>query len=340
MRFSRFVLTAAAAGLAAWTAAAAQQESTAEPETKAEEPRLSDVERAVDEILEEAQPGETATEADPAEETPAPVAEPVAPPPAEPAQPEPQAPAGPPPPLTREQAAQLDSAVARGRLLIAVAQAGLISTQDMLSRVADPEAAGIAGWIAEPAGNAMAVTYYAQGEDGPAAVYRASVLGGRVTSRELFLTGTRPPLTRLQARMAAARAATEGVEQRACSDRPFNVFVVPPASADAPIDVYRFTAQNQRGRFPLGGHFKSTVEADGGVSATRGFTNGCLDLEADEVPAGQQPRPIAVTHLLDPLPTEIHVFMALWTGRPLIVAAGDPQRLWLVTGERIAEIRP
>ena len=309
MRFSRFFLTATVAGLAAWTAAAAQENSSAQPEAKSERPAAE---------------AEAAPQPAPATPPPAVAA------PARPAQPQ---------PLTRAQMAELDQAVQRGRLLIAIARAGLISTHDMLSRVPDPAAAGIAGWIAEPQGNSVAVTYYAQGDDGPVAVYRGTVLGGRVTAREVFLTGTRPPLSPLQARMAAAREATDAGEQRPCTDQPFNVFVVPPAAAGAPIDVYRFTAPNQRGRFPLGGHFRSTVEADGTVSGARGFTNACIDLQVEDVPAGQQPRPIAVVHLLDPLPTEIHVFMALWTGRPLVVAADDPQRLWLVTGDRIAEIR-
>ncbi len=41
---------------------------------------------------------------------------------------------------------------------------------------------------------------------------------------------------------------------------------------------------------------------------------------------------------MDPLPTEIHVFLSILTGRPLVVVADDPQRLFQVTGEGIAEI--
>ena len=59
-----------------------------------------------------------------------------------------------------------------------------------------------------------------------------------------------------------------------------------------------------------------------------------------EVAAGTPPRPLAVTHLMDPLPTEIHVFLSVLAGRPLVVVADDPQRLFAVTGEGIAEIPP
>ena len=41
---------------------------------------------------------------------------------------------------------------------------------------------------------------------------------------------------------------------------------------------------------------------------------------------------------MDPLPTEIHVFLSIWTQRPLVVVAGDPQRLFQVTAEGIAEV--
>ena len=370
MRFSKWLLTAAAAALAAFAAAAQDSPAPAEQppaEAKAEpSPGLSDLEETVNQLLREESElaGETrpteqsqpeATEApaetlpEPAEPEPqaarpAPVQPPAPPEPAAaaPSQPAASAAEGPAPPLTREQIATLDRTTERGRLLVAIAGAGFVATQDLLTRISDPNGAGISGWIAERAGNSMLVTFYA--DDGeaeaaaPRAVYRATVLGGRVTSREIFLGADRPALNPIQSRMAAARAATENAELRACTDQPFNVFVVPPASAGAPVDVYRLSAPAQRGRFPLGGHYRSTVAADGAVES-RGFTNACVDLEALATPEGQQPRPIGVTHLLDPLPTEIHLLLAQTIGRPLLVVTGEPQRVWLVTGDRIAEVR-
>jgi hypothetical protein len=251
----------------------------------------------------------------------------------------PQTPPRPAPPLTRAERAEVDRIAERGRLLIAIARAGILATQDMLTRVSDPDAAGIDGWIAEPEGNAVTVTFYAEGEAGPAAVYRATVLGPRVVSRETHITGERPPLTPLQARMAAARAATEALDNEACTPQPFNVLVVPPAAADGPIDVYQTSAPAQRGVFPLGGHFRSTVAADGSIADSRRFANSCVDIEASVPAAGEQPRPIGVTHLLDPMPTEMHVFLSQLMGRPILVATGEPSRIWLVTGERIVEVR-
>ncbi len=144
----------------------------------------------------------------------------------------------------------MDAAVARGRTLGAIARAGQVGTQDMLARIPDPDAAGISGWIAEPEGNGVTVYFYALGADGaaPAMVYRGSVLGGRVLSRETYLTGERPPLPPLEARMAAARHIAEGQDHRACGADEFNYFVVPPTTPDGPIDVYQISPQSQRGR--------------------------------------------------------------------------------------------
>lgn len=325
MRLPKLLLTATAAGLAV-CAAGAQNQPAEEP--KAEERQgLSDIEETVTGLQDE-------TQAQPQPETPPPAEAPR--PPAAPAS---EAAAGPAPPLTQAEIAELGQTVERGRLLIAIARAGLIATQDMLSRVPDPAGAGIAGWLAEPEGNGMAVTFYGDGAEGPMAVFRATVLGTRVTSRQVFLVGDRPALNPVQARMAAARATAATLEQRPCAGDQFNYLIVPAASADAPVEIYRMTPQTERRRFPLGGHFKATVAADGSVSENRGFANSCMNLEAPPVATGQQPRPLAVTHLLDPMPTEIHMFAAQMTGRPLMVVTGEPQRVWLVTNERIAEVR-
>ena len=348
MRFPIWLLTAVAAAATSAVAVAAQ-ETTPPAETKAEpNQRLQDIEQAVDQALQEEQqqPAESTaqTEAEARTEAPAETPEPEAQPEASPVPPAtPPAtatPSGPPPPLTREQIATLDRTVARGRLLVAIARSGLVASQDMLTRISDPGGAGISGWIAEPAGNAMLVTFYAlgEGEAAPKAVYRATVLGGRVTSREIHLGADRPDLSPIQARMARARAASDSDELRACTSQPFNVLVVPPAAAGAAIDVYRVSAQAERGRLPAGGHFRSTVASDGTVE-THAFASTCAMLDVPPPVQGQPPRPIGLTHLADPLPTEMHMLLAQSAGRPLLVVAGDPQRLWIVTGEGIAEIR-
>ena len=53
---------------------------------------------------------------------------------------------------------------------------------------------------------------------------------------------------------------------------------------------------------------------------------------------GRQPESLFITHLLDPLPTEIHVFMSTWTGFPVGVSTPDSDRVWMIENERIRVI--
>ncbi|HEV7659968.1 MAG TPA: hypothetical protein VGO55_09000 [Allosphingosinicella sp.] len=327
MRLAPLFLTASAAALLAVNALAQEAAPPAEN-------GLSGLANTVESLQDEPRPEAQPPAPEPAP-TPPPAAEPV-PAPSPPPRP---VLSGPPQPLSRAELAALDAAVQRGRLLGLIDRSGRFATQDMLSRISDPNAAGIAGWIAEPEGNGVAVTFYADSDAGPVIVYRVTILGGRIVSRDVHIAAAaRPPLNPIQARMAAARAATARLENRPCAGEDFNVFVVPPASADGPIDVYQISPQTRRGFYFLGGHFKTSIAADGSVAATRSFTNACLETAAAEPAAGARPAPIAVTHLLDPLPQEIHVFLSIWTGHPLVVVAGDPQRLFAVTPDRIAEV--
>ena len=243
--------------------------------------------------------------------------------------------------LTAAQIAAIAAAVPRGRLLGAIAQAGQLGTQDMLAHVSDPAGSGISGWIAEPEGNAVNIIFYSAAAAGtpPAAIYRVSILGGRATSRATYLAGSRPPLTAHEARLAAARAATEALDHHPCGGDDFNVFVVPPATPDGPIDVYQLSPQTQRGQFPLGGHFRSTVAADGTIVSQHAFAESCASVAATPVVAGAAPARLEIARPGESVPTEVDVFLALWTGHPLLVAAGDPPRPFAVTGEAITEIR-
>ena len=335
MRLTQALLGLAAASLATIAAAQDAQTPPAQPPAQPAPPPqrgLSGLEDTVNQLQDTPAPA-----AEPPA-VPAPVLAPPAPPPAPPARPRTIVPRA---QQAEQDRAAFEAAAQRGRLLGAIARAGQIGTQDMLAHVSDPNAAGISGWIAVPEGNAVTVIFYAAAANGapPASVYRVSIVGGRVTGRQTFLTGTRPPLGPHEARMAAARAATDALDHHPCGGEDFNVFVVPPAAPDAPIDVYQLSPQTQRGHFPLGGHFKSTIAPDGSVVASTAVAAACGDLAVADIAAGQEAHPLPVTDPADPLPTELHVFLSIWTNHPLVVAAGEPRRLFAVTGEGIRPVQ-
>jgi hypothetical protein len=92
------------------------------------------------------------------------------------------------------------------------------------------------------------------------------------------------------------------------------------------------TPQTDTNVLPFGGHHKLTLDKDGRILGQRRFTNSCLGMPLSEP---GQPRPVAlgITHLIDPLPTEIHVFSAMAAGLPVVVGAGDA--VWEVSGDAI-----
>ena len=250
------------------------------------------------------------------------------------------APAAPPLQLTAAHRAAIDEALRRGRLMAVIDRAGAVTTRDMLSRIEDPTAAGIVGWVAQPEGNAVTVTYYAREGDNYVAVYRSQMLGGRAVSPEVFQAGSRPALTGNAARMAAARTAAGDLEYTTCGGgSDFNTLILPPTAADAPILIYRVSPRMAAERVPGGGHYRTEVAADGTVGQTAALGGECDDIELPTVATGERARPLVVNDRAAELPNELHVFLSLWTGRPVVVATGtDAVRLWGVSGQAIGEL--
>jgi len=321
MRFSPLLLAAVA------TAAVAQTSDPAPaPAPEQSRPGLTDLQGTVQELQ---------------DQRPAPAVPRAAPPAARPPETPPRRPAATsaPPPLIQSEIAELNRVSQRGLQLIAITRAGIIATQDLLSRVPNPASAGIDGWVAETEGASMTVTFFDNADDGPRVVYRATVQGPRVVSRDTFLGTHRPAMPRALARLATARAAVEALNHTACSPQGFNYLVLPPAAPGGPIHVYEVSAPTQRGRYPAGGHFRTSVNGNGDVGESHAFASGCSDITVTEPPAGQQPPPVPIAAGPDPWPTEIHVLMSQMSGRALTFSAGTPTRQWLVAGTRIAEVR-
>ena len=241
---------------------------------------------------------------------------------------------------TPEERTRLDWAVARGRLLFDVDRAAWVTTDDFRERLSGADQRLIRGWTVERDGAGYAVTYFMVG-DGNArrALYRGRVENRRVVSRETFRPGAGPELTPMQRRLADAFNLVTQMNIRTCGQSRPNLAVIPPDSLDAPMDVYVLTPQTETGIFPCGGHNRATFSAAGALLSQRAFTNTCLDM-SDRANGDHQVAAVAVTHLLDPIPTEIHVFMSIWMGVPVAVAAGEPRRIWMVTGGGIELVDP
>ncbi len=232
-------------------------------------------------------------------------------------------------PITPAEQTQIDWVTARGRLLFELDRAAWVGTDDMMARIRDYRTAGMRGYFVEREGTAFVVTFFGGPADAPVAFYRGRVENRRVASRDVFAASERRALTPLQRRLVAAREMAGRLGYAPCGRTPFNTLVVPPDTPDGPIDLYLLTPQPSAGTFPLGGHFRATIEANGTVAANRGFTRSCLMMPRPDGAAG-----LFVSHLLDPVPTEIHVFTSFTAGVPVFVGIGG--RVFEVNQERIS----
>jgi hypothetical protein len=236
---------------------------------------------------------------------------------------------------TPDERARLDWAIARGRLLFEVDRAAWVTTDDMQERLSQADQQLIRGWTVERDGTGYVVVYFTAGEgNARRALYRGRVENRRVVSRETFRSGSGPGLTPMQSRIAQAYGLASKMNARICGNSRPNLAVIPPDSVDAPMDIYVLTPQTQTGTFPFGGHNRATFSAAGVLLSQRAFTNSCISM-SDRTDDGQQVVGVAITHLLDPIPTEIHVFMSIWMNVPVSVSTGEPLRIWEVTGDRI-----
>ncbi len=157
--------------------------------------------------------------------------------------------------------------------------------------------------------------------------------GTVVSSREIRPGDGDRALTPTGQRMALARKVATTARVAPCARAAFNTVIIPPASETASVEVYLLTPQVKAGEYPFGGHYRVTVDADGQIAATRPFMKSCMtqDLPPNAVAA-------MVSHLLDPAPTEIHAWLARWTGKSVYVMVAEPEQLWEVTADAIRKV--
>ena len=175
------------------------------------------------------------------------------------------------------------------------------------------------GWITQEQAEGILVTFISgDANEAPQALYRVSVSKeGEVTGPPQELK-TPQALTEFESHAAAARIFAGKYSFQPCAEH-YNTVVVPADSSASPNwVVYLIPATQDALRIPLGGAHRLELDATAEhLINERGFTRSCVVLGDPKGNAKQRPVMLAATHLLDPVPTEIHVFWNLWTGIPL-----------------------
>jgi hypothetical protein len=180
------------------------------------------------------------------------------------------------------------------------------------------------GWITEEQQDDITVTFIDQE---PAALYRVTVNKDGVAGQVRVMD--RPiALTSYEAGAAAARAAAVASPFQPCADK-YNSVVLPSADGREKWAVYLIPGTIKKGIIPFGGAYRMGVSGKE-VLSQRAFTRTCITLQANENAVG-----LMITHLLDPVPTEIHVFWSISTHQPIYVGTPPNGTVWAVEGGKI-----
>ncbi|QIG78999.1 hypothetical protein [Stakelama tenebrarum] len=243
------------------------------------------------------------------------------------------------PPASAQQTVSVDEQAAiadaerRGHLIYAYDQAAWHGTDDMVEKVPD-YGSRIGGYVVEGPVAAPRLFFYDRDTETPRAVYSARFEGARLVSSHVYSDNEDRSLSPRLLGMIAARdlALEAAIAERVsmCSRDNPNFVVLPPDTPDAPVSVYLLTPQPSARSYAAGGHYRFDIAPDGTLAEYRRFANSCLTLEAPQSEVQRASGMMGVTHLLDPTPTEIHVFTALASGMPLVVATTENSRTWLI----------
>lgn len=165
-----------------------------------------------------------------------------------------------------------------GELIYEYDQVGWYGTDQLVEDLdVEKEAGWLRGFLVEPDDRGR-LWFVAYGEiDGvlvEAARYR--VKGGKIRGGGVQPADARPVLSELSQKLARARGAAvqEAIDKEygACSASSFNHVTLPP-DENGVIAVYLLTPPVKQDSYPLGGHFRIDVGADGKVLSSRRFMN-------------------------------------------------------------------
>ena len=236
---------------------------------------------------------------------------------------------------------RIADAASRGRLIHEFDRAAWVSSDALMAAVPKDQLSGVGGYVVEASeAQSLRVTYYRGSAAAAQAFFVADVRGGKVVRKELLATPI--SLSPDQAVLARAREVA-GVRARErsykpCTPAPFNTVVV-PSRQGGPVAVYLLSAQKDAGTYPMGGNYRVIVAPDGQVLTSRPYSVSCVNLTVPKLPDGAKPVGLIVTHLLDPVPTEIHVFASYNLRMPVFVGTPD-KRVWEVQGSKITLSKP
>lgn len=239
--------------------------------------------------------------------------------------------------MTATEEATVVRALNRGAVIYAYDQAAWHGTDDMVAKVPHWQEV-LGGWIVDGPIQTPEIIFFDKNEAEPHAVYVADFRDNKLVSSRVLGTGDDTTLSPERLRMIRARElainALAASNEPRCKGKPYNTVVLPPEKPGSPILVYLLTPQTSNDSLPFGGHYLTEVSAEGKVGPFRHFAKSCAEFPINGGDKSKgEPDALIITHLLDPTPTEIHVFSSLSIHKRLYVLT--KKRVWRVEGNQI-----
>lgn len=128
--------------------------------------------------------------------------------------------------------------------------------------------------------------------------------------------------------IAASRLPDTGALER-CSSSPFNTVIIPTGKDDGSVFAYYLTPQDSMDAIPFGGHYRFEIR-DGAIVEQRSFSKSCISMSLKGEEGRGKPSALAITHMLDPIPTEIHAFSVFAGRMPIYVMTTQNRKIWVV----------
>lgn len=223
-----------------------------------------------------------------------------------------------------QEAAALRTAEAVGATIYRHDRAAALATDAAVRTRAFKKDRRVKGWITEEQGSHILVTFIDQT---PAALYRIKVSDSGIDGGVVSLESP-TSLSVFESGAAAARALAIGSGFEPCSDK-YNSIVLPDKNTPGNWTVYMLPGTTKKNLVPIGGTYR--IDTDGKtVISRRGFTRSCIALQNDARAIG-----LMITHLLDPTPTEAHVFWSLWSGKSLYVSTPPHRSMWQIQNGKV-----
>jgi hypothetical protein len=222
--------------------------------------------------------------------------------------------------------------IERGKMLFNYDQAAWHSTDTFVEMAGELKNQKLVGRVVVPLESGYQAIYYGKNDSGRYAIFSGTWNGTKIVDA-VFSKDDKGPLLSPQANSYAdaAELLTSGKLETKdlwfCNKATPN-FVLLPGSVSGEYSLYVMTAQEKNDSFPLGGHHRYDIR-NGKSVGTRTFTKSCIDLEREQKP-DKKIEAFYITHLLDPAPTEIHVFSALASKTSILVGTATNGKSWSV----------